>query len=231
MSHPNTDIILTVHDALDYVRACVELLYQHTKNFRLIIVDDVSGVETREWAYGPECLGRNPSNLYIRTNKQRWFTRASNLGLRMVRTPWAIVLNSDTQLNDGWLDELYACKALAEEQGLKVGVVGHVGFDAGKRWEATSHPNYVTAHCWLVNMEAMVAMAHARGHDGWYLNEVDQQQIHINSDRIGCHDLNRLGYSTIASYQASIGHHGGKSWGYNLGRVMNLNLDEVNDQW
>lgn len=223
------DIVLPVHNALEYTKECVRTLYEFTSDFRLIIIDDFSDETCREWLYGPECHGRNPRGLYVRTGKQFWFTRAANTGLRLVKTEWCVLINSDVILNSGWLDELYACRdeflRVCPER--KVGLVGDQGQDPGRRWVESVHPAYVTGHLWLCNMAAFQHMSEARGTPGRYLNEVDPGCIHIASDRIGCWELNKLGYATIACFNVPCGHHGGKSWDYRLDRVFGLKLSDV----
>ena len=120
-------MVLPVHNALDYVKACVESLYSHTPSLsRLIIVDDFSDEATRSYLYGPECLGKRSRNIYVRTTKQVWFTRAANTGLRLVETERAVLLNSDVVLNSGWLEELQDVWADFESKfsPRKVGLVG-----------------------------------------------------------------------------------------------------------
>src|SRR6266403_1415928 len=104
--HPQTDIVIPVHNALQYTEPCINSLFEHTQNFRLILVDDFSNVETTNYLLG--VLQRDPNILYVRTASQKWFTRASNIGLRLVRTQRAILLNSDCVVDNGWLEELFA---------------------------------------------------------------------------------------------------------------------------
>lgn len=225
MNHPQTDVVVPVRDALEYTQNCFETLFAHTKDFRLIVVDDDSKVETTAYLMG--LLLRQPTALYIRTGQQKWFTRASNLGLRMVRTPRAILLNSDCVVDEGWLEELYGVweEASATPGVGRVGLVGStLSAEEPRRWARIQHPGYVTGHCWLVSMEALSDISSRRGQPGWYLNEVLREAIHISSDRIGCWELNQAGWITIASMKAAVGHHGGKSWGYNLGRIASLRI-------
>jgi len=69
-------------------------------------------------------------------------------------------------------------------------------------------------------------MAERRGNPGWYLDEVHREAAHINSDRFLSYELNRVGYATVASFKSAVGHHGGKSWDYNLGRVSQIQLGD-----
>lgn len=225
--NPQCDVVVPVRDALDAVQKCMDTLYEHTKNFRLIVVDDSSQAETAAYLYG--ILLRDKNSLLVRTASQKWFTRAANLGLRMVRTQRAVILNSDCVVDKGWLEEMFAVWEEAERTGLRVGLVGStLSAEETRRWAESreEQKGYVTGHCWLVGMEAMADIARRRGQEGWYLNEVTNETIHIASDRIGCWELNRAGWATVASHKSAVGHVGGKSWGYNLGRVYGLKVGD-----
>lgn len=212
------DIVIPIHNALEFLTSCINTVYEYTKDFRLIMVDDCSDQATK--AYIQEVLHRDPTSVLVQTSRQKWFTRASNLGFRMVRTERCVLLNSDCVVNAGWLQELQEIWADVESKGMKVGLVGHWGNPgAGERYVTTNDPNYVTGHCWLANMEAFRHAASARGTPNDIFNERDAYQVHINSDRIFCHELNKIGYTTAVSFHAAIGHHGGKSWSYDLESV------------
>lgn len=220
---PQTDIIIPVHDAVDYTTACVDSVFTHTKDFRLILVDDFSQRDATDYLLG--ALKRDPTALYIRTAQQKWFTRASNLGLRMVRTQRCVLLNSDCVVDEGWLDELYNVWSDAEASGLRVGLVGsHLSGEEPRRWANTIEPGYVTGHCYLLSVPILSDLADRRGNPGWYFDEVHREAVHINSDRYLCYEMNKAGYSPVVSFKAAVGHHGGKSWGYNLARINQIRL-------
>lgn len=232
-------IVLPVHsrgayNTVPYLDDCMKTLKEHTNNFRMIFVDDYCDEE------GSRAIERHardfPESYIVRTFKQRWFTRAVNLGLRFVRSPWAVVLNSDTVLGAGWLDELCAVRDEVAGQGHKVGLVGSVlSAEEPRRYGLTSlpstpgNPGYVTGHCWLVNMYALFEASSDRGMPGWYLDECSQQCIHIYSDNEICARLNKLGWATAMSFKSAVGHHGGKSWHHDLGRAQSVMLQQVND--
>lgn len=224
---PQTDLIVPVHDAIEYVMDCIESVFKHTKDFRLILVDDFSNEETTAYLMG--ILQRQPTALYIRTGQQKWFTRASNIGLRMVRTQRCVLLNSDCVVDEGWLDELYDVWADAESKviGRKIGLVGsHLSAEEPRRWAESFEPGYVTGHCLLLSIPLLAEIAERRGNSGWYFDEVHREALHINSDRFLSYELNRVGYATVASFKAAVGHHGGKSWNYNLGRAAQVQLGD-----
>lgn len=220
-----TDIVIPVHDALDYTTACIESVFGHTKDFRLILVDDFSQAETT--SYLMDVMKRQSIALYVRTGQQKWFTRASNIGLRLVRTQRCVLLNSDCVVDEGWLDELYNVWSESESTiaGRKIGLVGStLSAEEPRRWGEYREPGYVTGHCLLLSIPILSEMAERRGNPGWYLDEVHREAAHINSDRYLSNELNQAGYATVASFKSAVGHHGGKSWDYNLGRVSQIQL-------
>lgn len=223
MSHAFTDIVIPVHDALSYLQHCIDTVCQHTSNFRIIFVDDFSDQATKD--YLQSAIRDHKDWLLVQTGKQKWFTRASNLGLRLARTDKTVLLNSDTEVNAGWLQELHDVWVDVEAQrpGIRIGLVGSIVCDMNSphRWIESHVRNqgYISGHCYLMNLLVLQELAQRRGTPGWYFNELDPQQIHIASDRIMCWDLNNAGFATIGCYHSAVGHHGGKSWGHNLGAI------------
>jgi glycosyltransferase involved in cell wall biosynthesis len=234
-----TDVVMGVHatrlhPSEGYFDRCIDSLMAHTRNYRLIVVDDASDEQGRRSI--ESTLSKCPnSTLLIRTHKQRWFTRAYNLGMRMCRSEWSVICNSDLEFGDGWLEELFDVRDDAARQtGTKVGLVGSVlSIEETRRWaESTIQTrDYVTGHCVLVSIPALFEASNSRGMPGWYLDEIRQDAIHIRSDVYICWDLNNLGWKTIKSFKSAVGHvdGGGKSWGHDIGRVGRLTLVEVND--
>ena len=226
--HPQTDIVIPAHNAYEFLVSCIESVFKYTENFRLILVDDYSDEETTKFLMRMMLL--MPTALYIRTGQQKWFTRASNLGLRLVRTERCVLLNSDCVVDKGWLDELYdvwAESASAKFTGKGVGLVGsHLSAEEPRRWGIYVEPGYVTGHCLLVSIPILDEIATRRGSAGWYLDEVHREAIHINSDRFLSYELNRAGYTTVASFKAAVGHAGGRSWDYALHKINQLRIGD-----
>jgi GT2 family glycosyltransferase len=233
---PQTDILITTRNVADLAAALVETIKAHTHNYRFLLVDDFSD-KPGEKEKIDLLASQHPDCVLLRTHKQRWFTRAVNLGLRLARTPRVVILNADCVVDAGWLDELYAVWAEAEQQIGKVGLVGSVlSAEEPRRWSAVRRgkadfADYVTAHCLLVDMAAISDLSCRRGTPGIYLTELDQRAIHINSDNELSYSLQDLGYATVASFKSAVGHYGGCSWGHRLGEVFALRLEDVNDRY
>ncbi len=217
----NVDIVIPIHKAGDYFEQCIDNLFANTggANYRLILVDDFSQ-DPKVDAVIARCQRERHTTMVIKTSYQKWFTRASNHGLRLVKTSHAVLLNSDTIPRQGWLEELLSVKEELEKQGYIPAVIGSV-WSAGetRRYADTKEPDYVTGHCWFCYMQAFEDVAQKRGTPGYYFNQFDQNQVHINGDRILCYELNKAGYETIMAFKSQVDHYGGKSWNHDLGRL------------
>jgi glycosyltransferase involved in cell wall biosynthesis len=220
------DIVVPVHNALDYVQTCLTTLYETTENFRLIVVDDYSNRETK--AYLASELGHHRIHTLVSTSRQRWFTEAANTGLRLVKTDMVILLNSDCHMHPGWLEELRAVWDLGREVG-KVGLVGSMHSPGNSsRWQVVSEPNYVTGHCLLLSLPILQEVASQRHPPGGFLDDTRSDAIHINSDRFLSYEINRLGYQTIIAHHSAVSHAGGRSWSHELGKLSGLSLESIN---
>lgn len=233
---PPTDIVICVRATREfpmegYFEKCVDTLTATTHNFRLLIVDDNSDLEGANVV--ARVASRFPGAKLIRTYFQHWFTKAYNLGLRLARTPRVVLLNADTELGAGWLEELYdVWEDFERSSGRRVGLVGSVfSGDEQRRYIETVRPGYTTGHAWLVSMQALYDVSARRGQPGIYLDETSPLNIHIRSDVELCWTMNDIGWATITSFKSAVGHHGGKSWGHNVARVQCLTLEEVAEKW
>ena len=228
MAQDKVDILIPVHNALAQLQECIYSVDKNTTNFRYIIVNDYSTQEGMD-NYLKSFQQTHPDSLVISTGKQKWFTRAVNLGLRLVRTDRVVILNSDTIPRSGWLEELMGVWQDASERIYKdVGLVGSFySGDETRRYAETVEPLYVTGHCWLASVNAMNRAAFTRGTPGWVLDETDPGQIHINSDKILCYEMNRIGLATFVSFKSHVDHIGGVSWNYDLAKVSRLDLADV----
>jgi hypothetical protein len=194
---------------------------EHTDNFRLILLDDYTN-RPEMTEYLLEIQHILPTTIVMHTEKQQWFTRASNRALAQVTSEFAILLNSDCEVGPFWTKELFDTWRNFEKAAphKRLGLVGSV-HSPGCQYPfiETQEPNYVTGHCWLLKMSIMAEMAERRGWPGKYLDESRDDCIHINSDRLFCYELNRAGYSTVISNWSHVAHAGGKSWNYDMGKM------------
>lgn len=121
------DVVVCVHNALDDVRLCLESIARHRRqeNVRLVLVDDGSGDETRDYVAG-FAAERNWVHL-VRNDTAVGYSRAASQGVAESHAAFVIILNSDTIVTDGWAEKL--ADALLSTKG--AGIVGPLSNAAG----------------------------------------------------------------------------------------------------
>ncbi|HWQ84844.1 MAG TPA: glycosyltransferase [Anaerolineales bacterium] len=135
------DIIICVHNALEDVKRCLQSVVTHsTLPYHLILVDDGSQPETRDYL---AAFSLQYASLLLRNETARGYTFAANQGLQAAQGDFSVLLNSDTIVTPGWLDQMTAC-ALSDD---KIGVVGPLSNTAS--WQ--SIPNLSEDGDWATN--------------------------------------------------------------------------------
>jgi GT2 family glycosyltransferase len=113
---PDVSIILPVYNGATYVLECLASLARHRQqaSFEVILIDDASDTET-------EALTRLAPNIRLMRNETNLgFLRTCNRALEQAKGRYTVFLNSDTQVQAGWLDALL--RPFEEERD--VGAVG-----------------------------------------------------------------------------------------------------------
>jgi GT2 family glycosyltransferase/glycosyltransferase involved in cell wall biosynthesis len=100
--HPDVSIIIPVHNNWVYTAACLRSLVETPGkySFEVIVVDDQSSDET------PERLQQISDLRYVRNDSNLGFVGSCNRGAQMANGEFIVLLNNDTQVMTGWLDEL-----------------------------------------------------------------------------------------------------------------------------
>ena len=116
----SVDVVVCVHNALAYVKQCLDsVLSKSTVKFRLIVVNDGSDQRTTEWLQS--LVSRTESTDLIETEGGPiGYTRAANVGLRAATGDYVVLLNSDTIVPRLWLECLLECMTSDD----RIGVVG-----------------------------------------------------------------------------------------------------------
>ncbi|EIJ43190.1 putative glycosyltransferase [Beggiatoa alba B18LD] len=110
------DVIVCVHNALADVQRCLASIKAYsTTPYRLILVDDGSATETRDFLAQ---YAQTESVTLLRNEQARGYTCAANQGLQASQNPYCLLLNSDTIVSHYWLERLIACANSAPEIGL-----------------------------------------------------------------------------------------------------------------
>jgi GT2 family glycosyltransferase/glycosyltransferase involved in cell wall biosynthesis len=102
VSAPSVSIVVAVHGQRDCVYRCLRSLRVHRSkySFEVIVVDDVSPDDT------PAMLSDVSGIKLITNGSNLGFIRSCNKGASVARGDLLVMLNSDTVVQPGWLDEL-----------------------------------------------------------------------------------------------------------------------------
>ncbi|MCL2380279.1 MAG: glycosyltransferase [Treponema sp.] len=111
------DIIICVHNAYEDAKHCIESVFKFTlEPFRIILVDDGSGEQTRDYLIS--LLMERPNVKLFRNEYASGYTRAANIGLKFSDAEYCLLLNSDTIVTEGWLDKMIKCQKSGDNIGI-----------------------------------------------------------------------------------------------------------------
>ena len=100
------DIIIPVWDQLGFTKRCIESVFKNTNYvFCLIVIDNASSQPTRDYLAQLACDKKEIVTL-IRNDKNLGFVKAVNQGIKRSSAPYVCLLNNDTEVTKGWLEEM-----------------------------------------------------------------------------------------------------------------------------
>lgn len=100
------DIVIPVWNQLDFTRRCIEGVFKNTDSgLHLIVIDNGSGEPTKGYL---EKLAREKRGVFtlIRNEKNLGFVKAVNQGIGRSDASYICLLNNDTEITRGWLEEM-----------------------------------------------------------------------------------------------------------------------------
>lgn len=101
------DILVVVHDQLDYLKVCIDSIFETTHNFHLYLYDNGSRQETQHYI-ASLIYSRMPESRVacaistIRSETNDGFIRPNNDLAELGESPYIILLNSDTKVFENW---------------------------------------------------------------------------------------------------------------------------------
>lgn len=114
IEQPDVSIVIPVYNKWPLTAACLSSLAETAGGltFEVIVVDDGSDDETQESLAAIEGL------IYIRNDRNLGFVGSCNRGARRARGEYLVMLNNDTRVLEGWLDELVGTLKRRPDAGL-----------------------------------------------------------------------------------------------------------------
>ena len=101
------DLVIPVHGGAGHTLACLDsVLASLPRTSRVIVVDDAS--PEPELVDGADALARQRRIVLIRNRQNLGFAASANAGIRAAAGRDVVLLNSDTLVAPGWLEELRA---------------------------------------------------------------------------------------------------------------------------
>ena len=112
------DIVIPVWNQLSLTRDCIESITKNTAGgYRLIVVDNASADDMKSFLKGLEAE-KGKSLLVIRNDSNLGFIKAVNRGIMASNAPYVCILNNDTLVTRGWLEEMIRIIDAAKDIGI-----------------------------------------------------------------------------------------------------------------
>lgn len=147
------DILIIVHDQLEYIKKCIESIYKNTNNFTLYLWDNGSMNPTKE--YLKEMSSSHDNIVLVQNSENIGFICPNNNLAAMGKSPYIILLNSDTEVIKGWdtaligwLKENPKCKLV----GYQGSTLDEDGRGNGNDWSG-NWIDYVCGWCLCISRE------------------------------------------------------------------------------
>lgn len=94
------DIIIIVHDQLEYLKQCIQSIEETTEDYQIYIWDNNSKTDMKD--YIKELMYRNKAVSSLSVEKNEGFIRPNNILAKMGNSDYIILLNSDTRVLPEW---------------------------------------------------------------------------------------------------------------------------------
>jgi O-antigen biosynthesis protein len=104
------DIVVPIHNAYEELVACLESVRKHTRDYRLILIDDGSTDQRVSLLFRQLGSERSKNVVLLSNGRNIGFVATANRGMMLGRND-VVLLNSDTLVTRAWLDKMRRCAA------------------------------------------------------------------------------------------------------------------------
>ena len=129
-SEPKVSVIVVTYNNLEFTRACLTSLDEHTnyENLEIIVVDNASADGSP--AFLENWVSVGPNRKLILNQDNRGFAAANNQGLSIAAGEFLVMLNNDTYVTPGWVRTLIRHLKHDKSIGLIGPVTNNIGNEA-----------------------------------------------------------------------------------------------------
>ncbi|WP_057627292.1 glycosyltransferase [Stenotrophomonas terrae] len=130
LQEPLISIIVLTYNNLDYTKQCLHSLetYSDYENVEIIVVDNASSDGSQEFL--ADWAANDPRYTFIANESNLGFSAGNNVGLRVAKGEYLVVLNNDTYVTPGWLRTLRNQLSRHPGAGLAGPVTNNIGNEA-----------------------------------------------------------------------------------------------------
>ena len=130
IDEPLISIVVLTYNNLEYTRQCLHSLETHTDydNVEVIVVDNASSDESP--AFLAAWAEAGPRRRFIANDANLGFSAGNNVGLRVAKGEYLVMLNNDTYVTPGWLRTLRNQIRRHPQAGLVGPVTNNIGNEA-----------------------------------------------------------------------------------------------------
>lgn len=186
IDEPLVSIIVLTYNNLDYTKQCLHSLevYSDYENIEIIVVDNASVDESP--IYLADWASKDSRRIFIANDANLGFSAGNNVGLRMARGEYLVMLNNDTYVTPGWVRTL----ANHLRRHPEVGLVGPVTNNIGNEAKIDIH---------YESMEEMIARA------GDYTRRNAGKAFPIETAAFFCAMITRQAYEKVGGLDEQFG--------------------------
>lgn len=142
------DILIVAHNQLEYLKICVESIREHTQNYHIFVWDNGSDQDLQDW------LAEQKDIVAVRHEENLGFIIPNNELIKLGKSPYVILLNSDTMVLPDW-DKALLAHLQQDDQLAQVGFMGGILDNDGKgKWfQFGTEIDYISGWCFAIKRE------------------------------------------------------------------------------
>lgn len=186
------DILLVVKDQYEYVKNCIESIFNNTNSFKLYIWDNGSKEETAEYLNGLKEV------VLHRVESNQGFIKPNNYLATLCNAPYLILLNSDTIVKPLW--DIAMISWLQARPG--VAQVGYMGMYANADLSFGYDIDFISAWCTCISRETYIKYG---------LFDEKNLEFAYSEDADLSFRLQEAGYEIYALYLRLVDHLGNQT--------------------